>query len=174
MEDSMRKREERKGVLKGLESFSKLMNAGKGMMGDGAGALSKTERGDLEGESRGMRTDRGRQPARVLKMIGSAVSSLAFMAGMAMPVMAEDGAISLPDVTNTDDVTESIGRIASLSLVIIRWVGAAVAVYGVFEFASAWGQHDSSQQTAAIKKIVSGMLMIIIQPLMVALGILAA
>lgn len=57
-------------------------------------------------------------------------------------------------------IAQSIDRITTISVTIISAVGIVVALYGVFEFATAWGQHDSSQQTSAIKKIVAGLIMI--------------
>lgn len=57
-------------------------------------------------------------------------------------------------------IAASIDRITTISVTIISAIGIVVALYGVFEFATAWGQHDSSQQTSAIKKIVAGLIMI--------------
>ena len=57
-------------------------------------------------------------------------------------------------------IVSAIDNITKISVTIISAIGIVVALYGVFEFATAWGQHDSSQQTAAIKKIVAGLIMI--------------
>ena len=65
--------------------------------------------------------------------------------------------------TSSGDGTEivtAIDKITMISVRIISAIGIVVALYGIFEFATAWGQHDSSQQTSAIKKIVAGLIMI--------------
>lgn len=67
------------------------------------------------------------------------------------------------EVFATEDgksIVTSIDNITKISVTIISAIGIVVSLYGVFEFATAWGQHDSSQQTSAIKKIVAGLIMI--------------
>ena len=75
-----------------------------------------------------------------------------FLTAQAQEVFASSG--------DGSEIASSIDRITTISVTIISAIGIVVALYGVFEFAPAWGQHDSSQQTAAIKKIVAGLIMI--------------
>lgn len=57
------------------------------------------------------------------------------------------------------DVTQKIGEIESLVISIIAAVGVIVLAWGIFEFAAAYQQNDSSAQTHSLKKIVSGIIM---------------
>jgi len=77
-----------------------------------------------------------------------------FLTAQAQEVFASEAA------GNGTEIASAIDRITTISVTIIQAVGIVVALYGVFEFATAWGQHDSSQQTSAIKKIVAGLIMI--------------
>lgn len=60
------------------------------------------------------------------------------------------------------DVVKQIDNIYALVVGIITAIGAVVLAIGAFEFAIAYQQHDSSQQTQALKKIVSGIIMVCI------------
>lgn len=59
-----------------------------------------------------------------------------------------------------DAVTAKIGNIESLVSGIITAAGAIVLLWGIFEFASAYQSHDTSQQTQSLKKVVSGLIMV--------------
>jgi len=58
----------------------------------------------------------------------------------------------------TDAVTAKINNIYTLVVGIIGAAGAIILAWGVFEFATAYQHHDSSQQTMALKKVVAGIL----------------
>jgi len=75
-----------------------------------------------------------------------------FLTSQAQEVFASSG--------DGSEIVKSIDNITKISVTIISAIGIVVALYGIFEFATAWGQHDSSQQTSAIKKIVAGLIMI--------------
>ena len=66
---------------------------------------------------------------------------------------------SIP-VFATDAVVSQINLIKDLVLGIITAIGAIVLAWGVFELAFSYQSHDTSQQTAAIKKLVSGLIMV--------------
>jgi len=57
-----------------------------------------------------------------------------------------------------DAVTAKINNIYTLVVGIIGALGAIILAWGVFEFATAYQHHDSSQQTMALKKVVAGIL----------------
>lgn len=70
------------------------------------------------------------------------------------------GLFYVTPVFAADAVTAKIGNIESLVSGIITAAGAIVLLWGVFEFASAYQSHDTSQQTQSLKKVVSGLIMV--------------
>ena len=60
--------------------------------------------------------------------------------------------------TGADAITGKINNLYNLVKSIIA-IGAIVLIWGVFDFATAWQSHDSTQMTAGIRKIVAGVLM---------------
>lgn len=58
------------------------------------------------------------------------------------------------------EVTNSINKLYSLISSIVVAIGAIVLLWGVFDFATAWQDHNTPQMTAGVKKIVSGLLMV--------------
>lgn len=58
------------------------------------------------------------------------------------------------------DITAKIDALKDLVLGIIQSAGAIVLLWGIFEFASAYQSHDTTQQTASLKKVISGILMV--------------
>jgi len=56
-------------------------------------------------------------------------------------------------------VTSKINNITDLVSGIITAAGTIVLFWGVFDFAMAYQQHDSSQQTQSLKKVVAGIIM---------------
>lgn len=59
-----------------------------------------------------------------------------------------------------EEVTAKINSLYELVLNIITAAGVIVLAWGIFEFATAYQQHDTSQQTMSLKKVISGLLMI--------------
>ncbi len=57
-------------------------------------------------------------------------------------------------------ITGKIDNLKELVLGIIQSAGAIVLLWGIFEFASAYQAHDTTQQTASLKKVISGILMV--------------
>lgn len=55
-------------------------------------------------------------------------------------------------------ITTKINSLYDLVVGIIGAAGAIILAWGVFEFATAYQHHDSSQQTQALKKVVAGIL----------------
>ena len=60
--------------------------------------------------------------------------------------------------TGADAITGKINNLYNLVKSIIIAIGAIVLIW-VFDFATAWQSHDSTQMTAGIRKIVAGVLM---------------
>lgn len=80
-----------------------------------------------------------------------------FMAGIVSVV-----SFSYPvPVLAAADVTTRMGMIETLVSSIITAGGSIWLLWGVFDFASAYQGHDSSQQTAGLKKIVAGILAVL-------------
>lgn len=61
---------------------------------------------------------------------------------------------------SSGDITGKIDALKDLVLGIIQSAGAIVLLWGIFEFASAYQSHDTTQQTASLKKVISGILMV--------------
>lgn len=59
----------------------------------------------------------------------------------------------------TNAVIKKVNNIYTLVVGIIGAAGGIVLAWGVFEFAAAYQSHDSSTQTQALKKVVSGIIM---------------
>lgn len=57
-------------------------------------------------------------------------------------------------------ITGKIDALKDLVLGIVQSAGAIVLLWGIFEFASAYQSHDTTQQTASLKKLISGILMV--------------
>lgn len=83
------------------------------------------------------------------KIAGYAIVALLTAFFICVPVYAEE-------------ITAKLNNLNSLILNIISGVGAIVLGWGVFELAMAYQQHDSSQQTVGLKKIVSGLMMVFV------------
>ena len=57
-------------------------------------------------------------------------------------------------------VTSKINALNEIVLSIVTAAGVIVLAWGIFEFATAYQSHDTSQQTMSLKKVVSGILMV--------------
>ena len=57
-------------------------------------------------------------------------------------------------------VTQKLGSLNELVLGIVTAAGVIVLAWGIFEFATAYQSHDTSQQTMSLKKVVSGIIMV--------------
>ena len=60
----------------------------------------------------------------------------------------------------TEAVTQKLGSLNELVLGIVTAAGVIVLAWGIFEFATAYQSHDTSQQTMSLKKVVSGIIMV--------------
>lgn len=60
----------------------------------------------------------------------------------------------------TEEVTGKINSLNEIVLSIVTAAGVIVLAWGIFEFATAYQSHDTSQQTMSLKKVVSGILMV--------------
>lgn len=60
----------------------------------------------------------------------------------------------------TSVVTAKLGSLNDLVLGIVTAAGVIVLAWGIFEFATAYQSHDTSQQTMSLKKVVSGIIMV--------------
>lgn len=59
-----------------------------------------------------------------------------------------------------EEVTSKINSLNEIVLGIVTGAGVIVLAWGIFEFAAAYQNHDTSQQTMSLKKVVSGILMV--------------
>ena len=63
-------------------------------------------------------------------------------------------------VCAAEAVTSKINALNEIVLSIVTAAGVIVLAWGIFEFATAYQSHDTSQQTMSLKKVVSGILMV--------------
>lgn len=66
--------------------------------------------------------------------------------------------VSASDVAT---ITKKIDNLYTLVVGIITAAGMIVLAWGVFEFAAGYQAHDTPTQTAALKKVISGLLMVL-------------
>lgn len=59
------------------------------------------------------------------------------------------------------EVQGRLNLIWNLVIAIIAAAGVIVLAWGVFEFAAAYQHHDTNGRTSALKKVISGILMIL-------------
>ena len=59
------------------------------------------------------------------------------------------------------EVQGKLNLIWNLVIGIMTAAGAIVLAWGIFEFAAAYQHHDTSGRTSALKKVISGILMIL-------------
>lgn len=59
-----------------------------------------------------------------------------------------------------EEVTSKINSLNEIVLSIVTAAGVIVLAWGIFEFATAYQSHDTSQQTMSLKKVISGILMV--------------
>ena len=69
-------------------------------------------------------------------------------------------AFSAQTASATAVVTQKLGSLNELVLGIVTAAGVIVLAWGIFEFATAYQSHDTSQQTMSLKKVVSGIIMV--------------
>ena len=74
--------------------------------------------------------------------------------GMAMAMLFASSAMA------SAVVTQKLGSLNELVLGIVTAAGVIVLAWGIFEFATAYQSHDTSQQTMSLKKVVSGIIMV--------------
>ena len=59
------------------------------------------------------------------------------------------------------EVQGRLNLIWNLVIGIMTAAGAIVLAWGIFEFAAAYQQHDTAGRTSALKKVISGIIMIL-------------
>lgn len=72
-------------------------------------------------------------------------------------------AAALQLTAQTQAASAVVSKINSLNTLVVNIItacGVIVLAWGIFEFASAYQSHDTSQQTMSLKKVVSGILMV--------------
>lgn len=87
-------------------------------------------------------------------------------------VLAAVIALALPAyVFAEEDITAAMTSLTDLVLTIVRAIGVIVAVWGVFDLASGYQSHDGTQQTAGVKRLVAGLIMIFAGSVLSAMGV---
>lgn len=68
---------------------------------------------------------------------------------------------ALPMFGTIDTVTAPINNLYNLMLAIVIAVGAIVLLWGIFEIAMAFYNHDSAAKVQAVPKLVAGIIMVL-------------
>ena len=80
----------------------------------------------------------------------------------AVAYAAKDGDVS--------EVTDGIDVLKDLVLACVGGVGVIFLAWGLLDFGTAYSAHDTTQQSAAIKKVVGGLIMIAVPTILKLLG----
>ena len=68
------------------------------------------------------------------------------------------------------EVTDGIDVLKDLVLAAVAGVGVIFLAWGLLDFGTAYSAHETSQQSAAIKKVVGGIIMIAVPSILKVLG----
>lgn len=82
------------------------------------------------------------------------------LAKLFVTVLMSASTFSMPAYAAATQVTGKINVIYDIVIAIVQAAGAVVLAWGIFEFATAYQSHDSSQQTQSLKRVVAGILMV--------------
>lgn len=82
------------------------------------------------------------------------------LAKLFVTVLMSASTFSMPAYAAAAQVTGKINVIYDIVIAIVQAAGAVVLAWGIFEFATAYQSHDSSQQTQSLKRVVAGILMV--------------
>ena len=69
------------------------------------------------------------------------------------------------------EVTEGIGVLKDLVLACVGGVGVIFLAWGLLDFGTAYSAHDTTQQSASIKKVIGGLIMIAVPSILKLLGV---
>ena len=72
--------------------------------------------------------------------------------------------------TDVSEVTDGIDVLTDLVLACVGGVGVIFLAWGLLDFGTAYSAHDTTQQSAAIKKVIGGLIMIAVPTLLKLLG----
>ena len=72
--------------------------------------------------------------------------------------------------SDVSEVTDGIDVLTDLVLACVGGVGVIFLAWGLLDFGTAYSAHDTTQQSAAIKKVVGGLIMIAVPTLLKLLG----
>lgn len=94
--------------------------------------------------------------------------ALSLLAGLYAGITAtSQKAYAKGDVT---EVTDGIDVLKDIVLAAVSGVGIIFLAWGLLDFGTAYSAHETSQQSAAIKKVVGGIIMIAVPAILKALG----
>jgi len=93
---------------------------------------------------------------RVAELTGGLYLSTIISQGYAFATEATEAL----DATGSDTLDESLTGLIQLAAGLMQGAGFIVLIWGMFDFAAGYQQHDSSQQTAGLKKLLAGLLMV--------------
>lgn len=71
---------------------------------------------------------------------------------------------------DVSEVTDGIDVLKDIVLAAVSGVGIIFLAWGLLDFGTAYSAHETSQQSAAIKKVVGGIIMIAVPAILKALG----
>ncbi len=74
------------------------------------------------------------------------------------------------DDEGVKSVTKGISTLKDIALACVGGVGVIFLAWGLLDFGTAYSAHDTSQQSAAIKKVVGGLIMIAVPSILKVLG----
>lgn len=79
-------------------------------------------------------------------------------------------AVAFANEKGVTEVTEGIGVLKDLVLACVGGVGVIFLAWGLLDFGTAYSAHDTTQQSASIKKVIGGLIMIAVPSILKLLG----
>ena len=108
-----------------------------------------------------------KQDHRLKSFSYTRIKSCLFAFLLGLQLRSAQMALAAGDVS---EVTNGLDVLKSLVLAAVGGVGVIFLAWGLLDFGTAYSAHETSQQSAAIKKVVGGIIMIAVPSILTALG----
>lgn len=107
------------------------------------------------------------------KFYATATAAMAMASLCATTAFADDwGSASIN--TNATSASDMMGKVIGVLLTITRYVGVALTVYGVYEIVMSFMQNQPEAKTKGIVMALSGVVMIGLKSVLIAVGVIGS
>lgn len=101
-------------------------------------------------------------------MLGATVGMATVMANIT-PAYA----ISVDDSTDMGTFTSTMGKIIGIILTVMRYVGAVLVIYGVYEIIMSFMQNQPEAKTKGIFMVAAGVVLVALKSILIGLGVIS-